>query len=164
MVTNADVKNLKPVYAGQCLLLQSIEFRKHMAETRGGEHYAPLTASVLQTIINLLNASIHNRYPTHSEIQAAALLLWKRYKNANSHTLYPEITVCEYVLSSTEVPPARPWVRIEESVWEAALHKTFEQFEGKNADQVFAIALDYHERGERLIPSHLKQGEPGEKT
>jgi len=153
VVTEAN-KGL-PAFKGQCELLQSLEFKKHMAETRG-EYHSPLTASVLHSVFHILKTHIPEligRYALQYEIQAAALLLWKRYRDVGHHSLYPEISICESILSHQENPPMRPWQHIGSEKWEAALDKTFEKFEGMSPEEIFTLAREQQEKGEPFIPS-----------
>lgn len=152
MVTEAS--NGLSAFKGQCELLQSLEFKKHMAETRG-EYNSPITAFVLRSIFHMLHTHIPEltgRYALQYEIQAAALLVWKRYRDAGHHPLFPEISVCEYVLSYQEKPPMHPWQPLGSEKWEAALDKTFEKFEGMSPEEIFTLAREQQEKGEPFIP------------
>lgn len=146
------MSNFKP----QCDLLKSLEFQKHMAETRS-EHYSPLKAHVLEKLFHILRVEIadsNKHYPTHNEIQVAALYMWRQYKDAATLTLYPEISIVESIMSAEEkrVTNATHQMLASE-LWEAALNETFKKFESMPAAELFALAREHSEKGERFLPS-----------
>lgn len=147
---------MQTTFKGQCDLLESLEFQKHMAESRG-EYYSPLKAQVLKKLFHILRTEIADsdkRYPTHNEIQVAALYMWRNYTKADSRTLYPEITIVESIMSAEETRVTNATHQMLASdLWAAAHNQTFEKLESMPAAEVFALAREQFEKGERIIPS-----------
>lgn len=147
---------METTFKPQCDLLQSLEFEHHLAESRG-DYYSPLKAQVLKKLFHILRVEIADsdkRYPTHNEIQVAAFYMWRKYKKADTRTLYAEISIVESIMSAEEkrVTNATHQMLASE-LWEAALNETFKKFESMPADQLFALAREHSEKGERFLPS-----------
>lgn len=139
----------------QCELLQSLEFKKHMAECRG-ECYSVVTSHVLHTLFKMLETEVpalQSRYAIHNELQAAALLMWGRYKKSEHPSLFVEISIVESIMSAESEPLPVGFLRRDDAEWKAALAATYAKFEGMSALDVFALAAEQAEKGERFIPS-----------